>query len=454
MINKYYPKKFLSTIFLLTAVIGLNLGIIKAMPATQTLDRVVAIINQGVITERQLDHYIQSVKEAAQFSANALPQSVLKNPADLRRFSLDHMIDTALQLQFAQENKLNISNTELDQTIQQIAQENKLSVAEFRKELENQGKNWSVYKNQLKQQILLKQLQHLVLPQVHLNEKAVQQTLVQFPLTAGLPETYICYHLERLFIPNRAQSGSATTQSLKKARKQAENTLQKAQQGASLQQLAADNKQTKEKNSWKYQDLGWRRKAELPDFFIPQLKNLEMGQNVCLLQTDEGFNLIRLLETRVELPANQPTLYSTHTRHILLKKNTVLDDKALEKQLETIRETCLKQTENFADQAKHHSKDPISAIKGGDLGWLLPGSVASQFETQMEKLQPGQISAPFKTAQGWHIVQVLARKPLSLTDIEWRKQRIAKQLFQEKSAATLKQWLQDLRAQAYIRIMD
>lgn len=437
--NRFFKKLLISSLLLI------GFCFIGPAHATQPLDRIIATVNDEIITERQLVeqvHWVQK-EQASLDPAERLPGDALAPQA-----ILNHMIDTALQMQIADRLGIVISEEKLEAVIQKIAQDKGLSPAALQAQVVAQQLTWTTYRQQLRQRLVLEQLMKEMASRVSISDQEVQQALAQLPVGKFSSED-TRYHVEDLRIP---VSTDAAQSEFAAAREQAEAVLQQARGGVSFQQLAVGS-QAPNSVPWEVHDLGWRKRQDLPDIFLPALQQLQPGKIANPLQAPNGFHLIRLIAVDAAATAATPVAQLSHVRHILMKASPLLSDEVLQKRLHAIREKCLKPGD-FEQQAQQYSEDPLSAMKGGDMGWILPDSLDPQFTAQLERLKPGQMSEPFKTSFGWHIVQLIARKSLTADSLEWRKQQVMQQIWQRKFSEVLQKWQRDLRAQAYIHQVD
>lgn len=414
--------------------------------ASRALDRVVAVINDSIVTESQLTQQMRLAHEAQ-------PETSENPPHDsnvIRRIVLNRMIDIELQRQKAELLGITVSEAELDQVIQLIAKENQLSIEELRQKVEKLGMTWNHYRQQLYQDRRVSKLQREVIaPQITINDQDIQQAQLPFSEQHVSPHS-MQYHIEYLQIPI---TPNAAWNIIKANRKRADIALKQAQAGASFSGLVAASETNGEIAPWKTRDLGWRSLKALPDAFSHALQTLKPGKIAGPVRVPNGFFLIRLVATRKEPSVTQPIGQMIRARHILLKTSPLLDDETIQKRLSMIREHCLS-PESFAQQAQEHSEDPVSVDQGGDIGWVLPDTLDPEFEAQIKQLSPGQTSLPFKTHFGWHIAQLIAHKPFTAEDPEWQRQQMIREIGQKKIATAQEQWLHDLRTQAYIRILD
>ena len=237
-----------------------------------------------------------------------------------------------------------------------------------------------------------------------------------------------------------------STQQLEEAARRAEDVSRRARAGDDFAQLAIANSNSQ--TALEGGSLGWRRGPEIPTVLADLVVQLKAGETSEPLRTPSGYHIVRLNELRGE--AAQGLVEQTNARHILLKPTEIQDDATVEQRLRSVRERILK-GEEFAGLAKTLSEDPGSASEGGDLGWTGPGTFVPEFEQTLNSLADNEISQPFKTQFGWHIIQLLGRREFDNTE-EIRRQRAFVQLRESKADEETELWLRRLRDEAYVEV--
>lgn len=414
-------------------------GLIINCKAAETLDRIVAVVNTHVITQQQLSEQTEFMRQQLQAENKPIPSET-----GLRKQTLEHMIDMELQRQLAENAGFKIDETGLDKTIAGIAQRNGLTVEQLRSRLEQENMPYAKYRQKIREQLLINRLQQEAVGQkISVSPQEITDMLAHIPkFNAGKAS----YHIEDLLVP---LPDNPSPQMIANAKQTALSLLQQAKTGsATFQQLIEQPQNTS--LSLSGGDLGWRPLNELPDLFQPLAQSLKPGEIAGPIQAQNGFHLIHLIEVR----GNSTTPHyvtSTHVRHILIKTSPLLNNKQAEQRLKEIRAEILRGG-NFADLAKKYSQDTGSAFKGGDLGWTLPGVFDPTFEAQENKLAINQISLPFQSQFGWHILQVLGRAQKMQTLQSISREKAAQLVYQKKFQQALQTWLRQLRQQSYVKI--
>lgn len=401
------------------------------------IDQIKAIVNNVVITQSQFNNTLRLYQEQAQQGGGAMPSE-----NELRDKALQHLVDEQLQLQLAQKSGIKVSDSDVDQAINQVAKQNNLSVTDLQSKVTQQGMSYDQYRQQIRNQIIISQLQQqVVAPKVSVS---LQETADALTTLTKQPKQDATYHLLDMYVP---LPDITTPDQISAAKKQADVLVAKLRAGADFQQTVESS--TGSAAPLQGGDLGWHKLMEMPDPFIAIVKSMRVGDIGGPIQTPNGIHIIKLIEMRGGNPIPQQ-LTETHARHILIKPTPLENDAQVKDRLARIRIQILNGTD-FAAAAATNSQDPGSKTKGGDLGWVQPGMLDPTFEAQMDQLKPNQISEPFKTQFGWHIVQVLGRR--TTQDIKAYSQQQAQQVvYQRKFQEAVQNWLRTLRSEAYIKV--
>ena len=398
------------------------------------LDRIVAVVNDDVILESELDKRVADITQQISARNTALP------PIDvLRKQVLDQMVTAKLELQQAADKGITVSDDEVNQAINRIAQRNGIPLSQLPDKLQQQGMNYADFRQELHDQIIIQKLQQqLVQDQMRITPREVQ---AQLKLDQDSGDANTQYHLSQILI---ATPLNPTADQVAAARKKAEAIYQKLKQGADFAATAVADSDGQQ--ALKGGDLGWRKQSELPTIFTAVIGSMNPGDISQPIQSSSGFHIVKVDD--VKRQDNKVLVTQTHARHILLKTSALMTDEQAKAKLEDLRKQILAGAD-FAKLAKQYSDDTGSASDGGDLGWVDPGSTVPAFEKEMDKLQVGQISEPFKSQYGWHIVQVLGRRKSDQTD-EARKNKAYEAIYARKSDEILQDWLSQLKGSAYI----
>lgn len=406
-----------------------------AQAAPQKLDEVVAVVDRNILFQSELNERIEQVARHAQANNLALPD--LKT---LEQQVLDHLISEKLQLQMARRVGLQVTDAQVNQTIEQIRQSNQLTPAQFEAQLQRDGMDMNTLRDKLRKDITLQQIQQGIVQQrIHISPLEIDNFLKSADAKFWIsPE----YHLGHILI---SVPQSASSAEVEEAKAKAESLVQRIESGTPFAQVAiAESKGPTALNGG---DLGWRKTSDLPSLFAEVAPTLKAGQVSAPVRSPAGFHILKLYEQR---GGEQQTESQAKVRHILLKPSAILSDEEAEAKLERIRQQILNGAD-FAKLAKEHSEDIGSMLSGGDLGWSRPGLFVPAFEQTIEATDVGEISRPFRSRFGWHILQVQERRQEDVTD-ELLRQKAARVLTNRRFEDELSVWLRELRDDAYVDI--
>lgn len=404
--------------------------------AVQPLDQIVAVVNDDVITLSELESRMREMLAQLQQKQAKLPSMAI-----LREQVLDRMITKRLQLQKADRLGLSVDDSTVTKAIANIAQTNNITLLQLREVLERDGISFNLFREQLREDILITRLkQKEVINRIVITEQDIDNLLAR---EIGSQRQRSAVHLQHILI---STPEGASPEDVQAARKEAESVYAELQQGTDFAEMAirvSDSRQALEGG-----DLGWIETSRIPSIFTQLVDQLEPGAVSEPLRNASGFHIVKLLDIKGgrKLIVNQ-----TNARHILINTNEIVSDREAQQRLETLRERIVN-GESFETLARSHSDDKASAIRGGDLGWTSPGDLVPQFEEQMDALPLEEISQPFKSPFGWHIVQPLKRRQHDNTEEALRNK--ARQAIQkQKSDEAIELWLRRLRDEAYMEVM-
>jgi peptidyl-prolyl cis-trans isomerase SurA len=405
----------------------------------QMLDRVAAVVNDGVVTTSELDEQVAMIAERLNEQRTQLP------PADvLRSQVLDRLVVQEIQLQRATKLGIKIGDEQVNAALADIARRNNLSLAQMPEALAQQGVDYAGYRENMRKEIALTALrQRDVLQRISITPRELDQFIER---QKRLPSESSEYNVSHILIAVPEDANGAKVDELAA---RAKDIYERASGTEDFGRLAVaySNSQTALEGG----ALGWRKGPELPTFLAEQIVKLKPGEVSQPLRTPSGFHLVKLNGQRST--DNTPAVVEqTHARHILLKPNQLQDDATVRQRLTTLRDRVLK-GEDFSVLASSTSEDSASAVNGGDLDWMAPGSFVPEFEAEMGRLKDNEISEPFRTQFGWHIVQVLARRQFDTTE-ENERQRAYMQLRESKADEETELWLRRLRDEAFVETVS
>ncbi|MCU7875371.1 MAG: peptidylprolyl isomerase [Candidatus Thiodiazotropha sp. (ex Lucinoma borealis)] len=404
--------------------------------AVKELDHIVALVNDDIIARSELNSQTREMlAQLAQKRASLPPIRILQQQV------LERMITKRLQLQTAQRLGLSVNDATLTKAITNIAETNQISLLQLRETLEADGISFPLFREQLRDDILINRLkQKEVINRIVITEQDVATFLAR---EMGTSRQRSAVHLLHILI---ATPEGASPQDVQAAKQQAQSVYDQLQQGADFSDLAlrlSDGRQALDGG-----DLGWIEISRIPSLFTSVIDEMEPDSISEPIRNASGFHIVKLSEVK---GGNKLIINQTHARHILVNTNEIVSDSEAQQRLETLRERII-DGDSFESLARSHSDDKASAIKGGDLGWTSPGDLVDQFEEQMDALEINQISEPFQTQFGWHIVQPLERRQHDNTE-EALKNRARQEIQKQKSEEAIALWLRRLRDEAYVEVL-
>jgi peptidyl-prolyl cis-trans isomerase SurA len=401
----------------------------------EMLDRIAAIVNDGLVLKSELDAQMDAVTKRLQEQKVELPsQSVLKQQV------LDRLILQEIQTQHAKRVGLTVSDEQLNGALQEIAGRNKIPFDQLPTALAAQGVDYKAYREAMRKELTLSTLrQRDVIAHINVTPHELEQFLTRQQTSAANDEFNVSHIL--LSLPE-----AATPQQLEEITHKAQDLAARASKGEDFGQLAIANSNSQ--TALDGGSLGWRKGTQLPEFILQLVTKMKAGEVSEPVRTPSGFHIVKLNERRSG--EAQVIINQVHVRHILMKPNELDDDETVRQKLSKLRDRIMK-GEDFAGIASTSSADPGSAPDGGDLGWSGPGTFVPEFDKAIADLKVNEISEPFKTRYGWHIVQMLGTRTYDSTD-DVRRQRAFAAIRESKADEETELWLRRLRDEAFVEI--
>ncbi|HTY94893.1 MAG TPA: peptidylprolyl isomerase [Steroidobacteraceae bacterium] len=400
----------------------------------QLLDRVAAVVNDGVVLESEVDEQLSAVKERLRSQGQQMPPDSV-----LRQQITDRLVVQEVEIQHADHAGLKISDETLNNAITEVAQRNGISLQQLPQALAAQGIDYASYRESLRRELTLRLLQQRdVVGRISVTPREIDLYLDR---QAHHPSANAEYNVSHILI---AVPQEATTAQLEAAQKKADDIYERAKKGEDFAKLAIANS-----NSQTALDggaLGWRKGTELPTVLADTVLALKPGEVSAPIRAPTGFHIVRVNEVRnLE---KKDVVEQIHVRHILMRTNELQDDATVKLKLENLRKRIL-DGEDFAGLAQTSSQDVGSAADGGDLGWSTSDTFVPEFAKVVEDLKVDEISEPFHTQYGWHIAQVLGRRKYDDTK-ELQRKEAADQIRASKVDEETELWLRRLRDEAYV----
>jgi peptidyl-prolyl cis-trans isomerase SurA len=356
----------------------------------------------------------------------------------LQKQVLDQLILESLQLQIGKRAGVTINDAEIDQHIMKMRASNNISEELFEQQLVQQGITNNMLREQIRRDMIIDQVQRgSVNRRIKVSDQEVKNFLKS---KQGKFWSSPDYELGHLVIP--VPSGASSKES-KALEDKANDIYQRLQAGEDFRQIAVS--ESKGGDALKGGDMGWKKLAQLPDLFSDALENMEAGQITPPLRSGAGYHILKVYDIRGD---TEQVIDQAKVRHILLQTSAILNDKQAEEKLNKLRQEIINGAD-FGELAKKHSEDNGSVLSGGELGWSLPGKFVPEFEEAINNTPTGEISRPFRSQFGWHIVYIEERRTQDMSEtvrVNQANRILRNRRFEEERM----NWLQEIHSDAYI----
>ncbi|WP_229633887.1 peptidylprolyl isomerase [Duganella qianjiadongensis] len=401
------------------------------------IDSIVVVVNDDVITQRELNNRIKTVTGRMKAQNVALPDA-----ADLRRQLLERMIVERAQLQMAKEMGVRVDDLQLDRAIARIAEAQKMNVQDLRNQMEKDGMPYAAFREEIREEITMQRLrEHEVDAKIQISDAEVDSFLAAEKAAAAEQfELNISQIMIR--IPD-----NATAEVIAQRRARAEEVMRQLRTGADFAKMAGTYSDSSD--ALQGGVVGWRQPERLPPVFAEALGKLKPGQVTPIIKSVGAFHILKVSERRSLAEAQAvAAVQQTHARHILLKVTPTMSAADAKRKLLELKERLDNKAAKFEDLARLVSNDG-SAAKGGDLGWLYPGDTMPEFEAAMNNLKIGEVSEPVESSFGIHLIEVLERKSDDVS--KERERNNARQAIRErKMEEAAESWQREVRDRAYV----
>jgi peptidyl-prolyl cis-trans isomerase SurA len=408
-----------------------------SLPGKQsTADFIVAVVNQEPITHTDVEKRVNRIQDTAQSGAR------LPAPDELRRQVLDALIDEKVQVSYAKSIGMDVTDAEVEAAVENIAAQNQLSLSELKQRMATDGLDFARYKTSLREQLLLQRLRER---EVNTRIQITDNDITEFMKDDPAAQTEVALNVAHILI---AVPDKATPAQVQALQAKAQGIQERASVGGNFAQLAkefsADPDTRNEGGAF-----GMRDVSRLPELFVAAASKLKVGQVAPLVRSNAGFHIIKLIQRE---NSAQATYTQQRARHILIRTTPKLSTGEIVARMNGIRKQIVDGQASFAQAARQYSEDG-SGARGGDLGWTAPGQFVPEFEKALLALQPGQISEPVVSRFGVHLIQLIERREVQLTEAQ--KREAAKTVLRERRfEATYEEWARELRAAAWIEMRD
>ena len=432
MKNKYQKK------FTLSLTIGLFLCFFyveKIEAKIELLDRVVAVVDSGVVMESQLNQRVQDIIGRLRSDGIELPPKEV-----LEEQILERLIIEEIQLQIGDQAGVKISDAELNRALSMIASENSMNLEQFKESLDANNDSYVKLRDQVRKELIIQRVQRgKVGANIEISEQEIENFLNSEEGRSKLAEQY---NVQQILL---SLSSSAPENEVNLVKEKGADLIERYKEGESFEKLAATY--SSDQNALEGGSLGWRKSSELPSLFSNVVVKMKVGEISELIRSGAGFHIIRLSEKRGDVVKFED---QTLVRHILIQSSEIRSENQTKELINEIHQELI-DGEDFKQLARQHSEDPGSKMEGGELGWSSPDSFDPAFEAVMNSVDIGEMSKPFRSSFGWHILEVLDRRNEDISD-DVRKNRAYSIIFNRKFEQELQRTLIELRSESYVDI--
>lgn len=410
---------------------------LKKSTEGQLLDRIVAVVDDGVVLESELDARVREISTQLSAQNVALPPE-----AKLRSQVLDQLVVEQIESQHADHAGIKVSDEQLNAALDEVARRQNITFEQLPQKLAEDGVDYAQYREQMRHEIAREILQQRdVLQRIVITPRELDTYIQQQKTSTDMNE----YNVSHILI---AIAQDATPAQLAQASKLAHDIVDRARHGEDFGKLAVTYSQAE--TALQGGQLGWHKGSELPTFLVDVVSRLQPGGVSDVIQTSSGFHLVKLNDKRT-VGSGPQMVQQYHLRHILIKPTDLEDDATVQQKLAQMRAQIIAGKEEFAVLARTNSQDPGSAVNGGDLGWAELSNYVSEFSSVAASLKQGEISEPFHTQFGWHIVQVLGRRDYNNSS-EASRQHAYEGLRAARLEEATELWRQQIRDEAYVEL--
>lgn len=410
----------------------------SAHAAETKVDGVAAIVNNGVVLESEVNEMIERVKKNAERQQQALPSDKV-----LRVQAMERLVSTSLQLQLAKRMGLQITDPQLEQTIENIAREQNMTVEQYRAQILREEGNYEQFRERLREEITVGEvLRANVQRRIYVSPQEVDSLLRMMEEQGASNEQYNIGHI-LIALPNEP-----TEADIAEAEGKAKKVMELLRQGQDFKKMAVTSSSAS--NALEGGDMGWMNINEMPTLFADAVRGKKKADFIGPLRSGAGFHILNIFDIK---GANVVEFEEVHARHVLIKPSIIVSEEKAKKMLTQFVADLKSGKADFATFAKEHSEDPGSRLKGGDLGWMDPNSFVPEFRNTLAQLADDEISAPFASQFGWHVVQKLGKRTVDAT-AEKKREQVMRMIYNRRYNEESVNFLRELRDEAFVEVKE
>lgn len=411
---------------------------ISAVAAEREIDRVAAIVDNSVVLESDIVDIVERVKRNAAAQGQTLPSD-----AALRTQATERLILTNLQLQMAQRMGMQISDSQLDDTIRNIARGENLSLEAFRQQVVAEEGNYERFRERLREEMITGEVVRAnVQRRIYISPQEVD-SLIKLMEEQGASNEQ--YNLGHILVAIPAQ---ASTDDVNQAKERADKVMELLRDGSDFKRIAIAS--SSGAKALEGGDLGWMNINEMPSLFSEAIRGRKKSDLIGPLRSGAGFHILTIFDIRGD---NVADIKEVKSRHILLKPSIILSEERARTMLADFAAKLRAGDADFAELAKQHSEDPGSKLNGGELGWAEADIFVPAFRDTLNRLELNEISEPFRTEHGWHIAQVLERRTVDAT-ADKKREQVYRMIFNRRYNEEANNFLRELREEAHIEVLS
>ena len=401
----------------------------------ELIDRVIAVVDSGVIMESELNLRVQDIIGRLRSEGTELPPKEL-----LEEQVLERLIIEEIQLQIGDSAGVKISDAELNRALSMLASQNSMNLEQFKESLDANNSSYSKLRDSVRKELIIQRVQRgKVGANIEISEQEIENFLNSEEGRSKLAEQY---NVQQILLSLNSEAPESKVNSTKE---KGADIIRRYNEGESFEKLAATY--SSDQNALEGGSLGWRKATELPTLFSDVVTKMKLGEASELIRSGAGFHIIRLAEKRGDVVKFED---QTLVRHILVQPSEIRSEKQTKDLMNEIFQKLV-DGEDFKQLARQHSEDPGSKMEGGELGWSAPDTFDPAFEGVMNSADIGEVSTPFQSSFGWHILEVLDRRNEDISD-DVRKNRAYSIIFNRKFEQELQRTLIELRSESYVDI--